>query len=716
MDSSSDISHNFSRSFSEYNSSGLEDENSGQFDDKLEHPLTKTLNAVMSNKAASNSTLKSAQNVAKLINELPGSPVNLPTNINSLKKSATMRFEREYHLFCAGCTEFCDRNNWCKKCKLTTKKNKTNFIIYIPLKQQIKAIIDKYFDEIISYMNRNRCAEKISDVDDGKLMLSLRQKNPGTIILGFTINADGAQVHNSQKNSVWPVQLYSNFLPPNLRFKSENIIVTTLYYGREKPEIAKLLYHLSNEINQLATEKISFYRSTNIYHCKPVIINCSADLPARSMLSGLKLFNGAYSCILCLHPGLSITDHFNSKYIRYVNVHPTPPLRTHQSIIKAIEKLSLSRSSKIKSVDGFMTMPPMLLFNEFDLSKSFAVDYMHNVLLGIMKLLLDMWFGSHRLCKQSPYFKPMTLSQRQKLDERILDLKPYERISRKPTSILDRAFYKATEYKMLLLFYLPVALEGLLDKKQLEHFKLLSASIYILLQHVISTEELHAAHEMLIKFCDDFETIYGPEAVTMNVHLLRHHKDNVLNHGPLWATSMFGFEQNIGVITKCTKNISTDDIEVMSFNFCLWKPSEIAEKHVIQLMRGKNTELPEAVGQALQSRNINSTNNIFFAGDAVNFKTQHFKSRKSNETKSVDYFMEMCDGQIGSVYIYVKYEDQIYVVLEQYNVIEKNFHIRKVKKCESYKVYLFDEIANKMLFLKFPHAEVLTKEPNYFEH
>lgn len=70
MDSSSDISHNFSRSFAEYDSSGLEDDHTEQFHDKIEHPLTKTINSVMSYKATSNSTLKSCQNIVKIINEL----------------------------------------------------------------------------------------------------------------------------------------------------------------------------------------------------------------------------------------------------------------------------------------------------------------------------------------------------------------------------------------------------------------------------------------------------------------------------------------------------------------------------------------------------------------------------------------------------------------------------------------------------------------------
>lgn len=166
--------------------------------------------------------------------------------------------------------------------KQKQKKTKSNFIVYIPLEQQIKNCLNQHFDAIMNYMNRNRCSD-ITDFDDGNLLKSARQKQSNPIILSFTLNTDGAQIHNSQKNDVWPVQLIQNYLPPHLRFKSENIIVTTLYYGRAKPDVAKLLYHLSNELRQLDEEKIAFCRDGTIFHCLPRVINCSADLPARSM-------------------------------------------------------------------------------------------------------------------------------------------------------------------------------------------------------------------------------------------------------------------------------------------------------------------------------------------------------------------------------------------------------------------------------------------------
>lgn len=55
---------------------------------------------------------------------------------------------------------------------------------------------------------------------------------------------------------------------------------------------------------------------------------------------------------------------------------------------------------------------------------------------------------------------------------------------------------------------------------------------------------------MLIQFCDLYEQYYGLSAVTMNLHLLRHYAFAVRNTGPLWSSSLFGFETNMGVLKK----------------------------------------------------------------------------------------------------------------------------------------------------------------------
>lgn len=712
MDSSSECE--FFRSFGEYDSSGLENDSTTEFG--TEHPLTKAITTVMNNKLSSNGTLTSATNVVKMLNEMPGSQIKLPTDRNVLKKVAVLRYQQKNLVFCEKCNELCNESGRCCACDLNTKKTKTNFFIYIPLEQQIRNTLDNHFDSILEHLDRQR-GENISDIDDGVLHKRACEKHPNSIVLSFTLNTDGCQLHNSQKKSVWPVQLYQNFLPPHLRFKSENILLVALYFEREKPDGKKLLYPLCKEMEKLVEDGIAFYRSGRIYHCIPVITNCSLDLPARKILSGLKLYSGKYACITCLHEGVSVTDHLKQKYIRYIRLTPKPPQRTHESIIKAVKTLSTKRSRKVMSIEGVTEIPAMLLFDGFDLSCGFSIDYMHNALIGIMGMLLDFWMGTHRLSKNSQFFKPMTPENRTLLDTRLLALKPFEKITRKPKTLKDRKFFKASEYRNLLLYYLPLCLEGLLDQKLLNHFKLLSGAIYILLKPEISTENLLAADRMLVSFADEFEELYGAEAVTMNIHNLRHYRESVENSGPLWASSVFGFESNIGVLCKASKNCKTDEIESIAFNYCLKRAEKTDEPNIVTLMRGKLIELPSHIAALLLTRDIKPTNGRkFFAGDAVKINLFRYKSINSKETKSVDHFVEIKDGTIGSVYIYIKFENQIYLVLQEYDIIEISYHLRKIKPLQNFKIYSLNDIACKILYMKFSTTEFVTKEPNRFEN
>lgn len=95
----------------------------------------------------------------------------------------------------------------------------------------------------------------------------------------------------------------------------------------------------------------------------------------------------------------------------------------------------------------------------------------------------------------------------------MLALQPPEYITRKSRSVQDRGFYKASEYRNLLLYYLQFALRDLLDEFKIKHFQLLSAATYILLQSELYESEINEAGEMLTLFADRFEEIYGIQTI-----------------------------------------------------------------------------------------------------------------------------------------------------------------------------------------------------------
>lgn len=188
----------------------------------------------------------------------------------------------------------------------------------------------------------------------------------------------------------------------------------------------------------------------------------------------------------------------------------------------------------------------MIAAEEFDLVNGFVIDYMHCVLLGLTKKLLDLWFNSKNHLE--PYY--IRKRNQENFDEGLCSIKPSSAIGVRPQSIFNRNNYKAKNYRALLLFYLRCCLSGYLDKKLIDHFQLLSSAIYILLKEKITNDEINEAEKKLHEFVKSFEIFYGQHNVTMNLHLLQHISESVRHCGPLWSNSAFSFESNNGELIR----------------------------------------------------------------------------------------------------------------------------------------------------------------------
>ncbi|XP_028519461.1 uncharacterized protein LOC114576631 [Exaiptasia diaphana] len=223
----------------------------------------------------------------------------------------------------------------------------------------------------------------------------------------------------------------------------------------------------------------------------------------------------------------------------------------------------------------------------YDMIRGMGIDYMHGVLLGIMKMLLSLWFD--------PVHNNEDFSISSKLDEvdeRLLSIKPPASITRCPRSLSDRKHWKASELRSFLLFYSVPCLLNILPKLYLEHFVLLSEAIYILLQESISQGEISHAENLLIHFCLMMESLYGRRRLTANCHYLLHLADDVRDLGPLWTHSCFHFEDKNGFLLKLLHGTQKTEFQVVTaisliqripeMASCL-NPGSIAEKFYLTL-------------------------------------------------------------------------------------------------------------------------------------
>ena len=176
----------------------------------------------------------------------------------------------------------------------------------------------------------------------------------------------------------------------------------------------------------------------------------------------------------------------------------------------------------------------MFGFSTYDVIRGTTIDYMHCVLFGVVKNLLELWFDVAHKDQPWSVHKAQTT-----VNDRLHQIQPPNIISRRPRFLDDLTNWKASEFRSFLLFYAGPVLYDLLPNDCSSHFMLLVYSISILLKSSISSKEINRASVMLKLFCLRITELYGPQYNFFNVHSLLHLTTKVNDLGPLWAHSCF---------------------------------------------------------------------------------------------------------------------------------------------------------------------------------
>lgn len=647
-------------------------------------------------------SLKSLEDVAKFVNSIPGSNIRLPTTKYSLlqdywRYSCISPFQ---YYFCVTCKTYTKKDfskkkdRKCEHCKQQCGKD--NFFIIFGLKDQIKAVLQKYFNEIIEYRETVMKQNEITDMYNSNYLKTKLNLNDN--IWSMSLNTDGVSIVQSNKASLWPILLMCNFLPPHLRFKDNNIILAGLFYGFDKPNMHDFFEPIVREFMDLSSNGI--FVNDRIF--KIFITNALLDLPAKSVLLQMKQFNSWHACNFCTQKGEK-----TNRGIRYTYECPVI-LRTHRTMLRDMDKVQKNPNSTFNGIKG---VSPMVPFENFDLATSFCIDYMHAILLGVMKNLMLFWTDTKN--KTAPFY--MVKQKRDLLNIRLTAIKTPMYISRRPRSLNNLKYFKASEYRNLLLFYLPVCLKRLLPKKYIEHLRIFSSAIYKLLQPKISKDDLDIVQEQLHDFVGKYQIFYGKASMTMNVHSLLHLVDCVRNFGPLYCFSMFPFE----AYNSRLKDFVVAPVDVLH---------QITTRYIGYnwLHQSKSDESTEAITLkseiyvTLESYHLDALERADIAGNitcfacaihnAVRFTSRFYQKAK----KTADFFVDTEEG-IGVVEFYFYNNSKYYAMMESLEVYKTVGQIRKVFFTNKYTIIEVKQIKERCIHMNLLGKNYIVARPNRFE-
>ncbi|KAL7866987.1 hypothetical protein AOLI_G00148010 [Acnodon oligacanthus] len=171
-------------------------------------------------------------------------------------------------------------------------------------------------------------------------------------------------------------------------------------------------------------------------------------------------------------------------------------------------------------------------------------------------------------------------------------MKPPCNVTRAPRSLQQRRFWKASEWQNGLLFYSIFVLKGIVPQVFYQHWLILVTFMFLLCKDIITTEDLKRCEKLVVDFVKQFETLYGKQNVSFNVHLCLHLPESVRSWGPMWAHSGYIFESFNEEILKMFHGTQCVPLQIMK---------EFTYRQVLPLLR--NDALKNAVPECIQLYN-----------------------------------------------------------------------------------------------------------------
>ncbi|PAA93458.1 hypothetical protein BOX15_Mlig021851g7, partial [Macrostomum lignano] len=339
----------------------------------------------------------------------------------------------------------------------------------------------------------------------------------GHIKVNSIFNIDGMPLYNSSSMSAWPILMkVSGYLRP---------LPIAIFVGKSKPSLNILLSRFCEELNIFFSNGIQVLG----HHFKLVRALFVCDAPAHAHICSIMNHNSRMGCSYCQAEG----RHFANRIVFSSSIGT---LRTDQCYADSKEN-----NQKV----GHST--PLLSIKNIGFYSHFPPDYQHAVCLGVCRKVFNFLFSSKfgSSCKISA----LKLKELSDFIDSYAKFTPAE-FQRRPRRIdTNLAHFKATEFRLFLLYLGPFFFRKFLPQKYYDHFLHLHFSIYVFCSDVHQTL-LPNAHRCIEIFVKEMESLYGEASISYNPHTLLHLYEFVCLYGKLDNFSAFDFENYLGHVKR----------------------------------------------------------------------------------------------------------------------------------------------------------------------
>ena len=337
--------------------------------------------------------------------------------------------------------------------------------------------------------------------------------------LKIAINIDGIPLFRSSPVNLWPILLSFK----NCNF--EKPLPIAIYVGISKPNFTGFISQLHQELLLLQN-----YFDIGGVFIKVIDIVFICDAPARAFLQCVKSHSGYDACPYCRIHGV-----YDGKVVfPFTGVKHEE--RTDENYYQFLENNQHSRSP---------------LADVVSLKSAFPMEYMHLICLGVVRRLLQSYLSNtHGLlpCRLSEGLK----AQLDECVRKYCHVLPVE-FQRKIRFFLNLCYFKASEFRTVVLYTGPVFLRKVLSPDYYKHFLLLHFAIFVF----VSPDYVHlydAAKECIERFLLQLHSLFTSSAYTYNAHCLLHLYDFVKLYGPLDTFSAFPFENYLYSLKRRIKS------------------------------------------------------------------------------------------------------------------------------------------------------------------